>query len=647
MDASSSEQAFAHFVRDHRAEVLAEWERRVRALPPAAELDTKALIDHLPMILDDIAASVDAAHDGDGKPRVGNDPDRHALTRLGQGYDLGQVVTEYSLLRETILELSARQPHAYPDGLRIFNRILDDAIARAVDRYSQASQRMLRALDRISMLAFGNSTMDELLHTLLEVMLQASPAVDEATILLLDGDRLHVRASVGITSERDADFSIALGEGFSGGIAARRQPAFVRSAETDPQVVSPFLRERGIKALYGVPIIDADDVIGVAHMGSRTAHEFHDEDLLLFRAMVNRASHLITETRLKHALAARADELKLVLDAAAIGAWSWDLGSDKLTWDERTRALFGVGDEPITYARFVEAVAADDRERVAEAIERAIAGQSAYRIRFRVVRSDGEERHVEARGAVLRENGAPARFIGTIEDRTSDEYAERERELFLAALGHDLRSPLNAIMMASTNLIHHADLVEPVARTVARIARSSERMARLIEQLLDFARARAGYPIQLAPRRVDLAELWQHVLDELGLSVPDRRIVLRASGDTTGEWDPDRLLQVFQNLASNAVQYGDPTQPITISTTDEGERVCSDVHNRGAPIPAELLPVLFDPFRRGVRGRGLGLGLYIAQEIVKAHGGRIEARSSAEEGTRFRVILPRRRAATA
>lgn len=640
--------AFVTFLREHRDDVLREWERRVRALPPAADLDTQALIDHLPHLLEEISDLADEAlADGSGDEPRGpsrQQTDRHAIERLHQGYDLGHVVTEYSLLRETVQQLSAREVRVYPEALRVFNQVLDAAVRQAVERYALASQRMLKALDRISMLALGEQDQGRLLHTLLETMMQAAPAVDEVTILLKRGNRLYVRDAVGVTSERDAGFSLEVGEGFAGSVVARKGPICLRSAETDPLVRSEFLRERGLKALYGVPLMDGSEVIGVAHIGSLTANEFLDEDMFLFRAMANRASQLITENWLKEELRIKAEELNAALDCAQLGTFHWDLRTDELRWSPRARALFGISaDEPLDYPRFLELVAPEDRERIAAATKATLETGRTYRERYRVVRPDGRVAHLAARGALVREDGVAARFLGTVQDRSDEAYAERERELFLAALGHDLRSPLGAITLAAGSLLRHATIPESAMKTVARIAYSGDRMARLIEQLLDFARARAGQKMALTPRRVDLAELWQHALDDVILSQPDRQITLRCEGNPVGEWDPDRVLQLFQNLVWNAVQYGDPARPISVTVRSERDEVTSEVHNYGPPIPPEMLPVLFDPFRRGRGGgRGLGLGLYIARQIALAHGGRLDVSSSAEAGTSFRVTLPRR-----
>jgi signal transduction histidine kinase len=214
--------------------------------------------------------------------------------------------------------------------------------------------------------------------------------------------------------------------------------------------------------------------------------------------------------------------------------------------------------------------------------------------------------------------------------------------MFLAALGHDLRNPLHAIQLGAGSLARSSEVSPASAKQAHRIVRTTNMMARLIEQLLDFARARVGHPLPISRRRTDLKDLWREVIDEIELSEPGRRVILRALGDTSGEWDPDRMLRVFQNLGWNAAQYGDPLAPIEILLQGTPESVVVEVHNEGEPIPPAQLSRLFDPFRRAYhKGHGLGLGLFIAREIVRLHSGQIEASSSGSAGTTFRILLPR------
>jgi PAS domain S-box-containing protein len=224
----------------------------------------------------------------------------------------------------------------------------------------------------------------------------------------------------------------------------------------------------------------------------------------------------------------------------------------------------------------------------------------------------------------------------------------RFREQFVGIVGHDLRNPLSAILTASELLLRHGGLADRQARAVTRIAASAERMARMIDDLLDFTRSRLGGGFPISPRRVDLRELCAQVIEELELAHPERTIDFQAEGDAWGSWDPDRIAQVISNLIGNALTHSPDSATVRVRLADEQDRVVLTTNNAGPPIPAEVVPHLFEPGRRGPprHGRagssGLGLGLYIVQQIVLAHGGRIDVASDAADGTTFTVTLPRR-----
>jgi signal transduction histidine kinase len=147
-------------------------------------------------------------------------------------------------------------------------------------------------------------------------------------------------------------------------------------------------------------------------------------------------------------------------------------------------------------------------------------------------------------------------------------------------------------------------------------------------------------PVTRVP--ADLDAVVREALDELRMAWPGREIALQSIGDLRGAWDPARIAQVISNLVGNALAHGDQQQPVRVTARATGEGVRLEVWNGGPPIPEALRPVLFEPFHRGrTHSRGLGLGLYIVQQIVQAHGGHIEMSSTAEAGTRFAVHLPR------
>jgi signal transduction histidine kinase len=227
------------------------------------------------------------------------------------------------------------------------------------------------------------------------------------------------------------------------------------------------------------------------------------------------------------------------------------------------------------------------------------------------------------------------------------QHTQQFQERFLAILGHDLRNPLAAIDMGAS-LLRLQTAHDPAARRVLdKVDSSTRRMTRMIEQILDLTRSRLGGSLSVHPADMELATTLAATIDELQIANPGRTIDLVCGHRFPGQWDADRLEQVFSNLLGNAVQYGSRDKPVTVTVHEENDVVRVDVHNEGPPIPDELRASLFDPFRRGTRESrtaataGLGLGLYISRELVRAHGGEIVVRSSTSEGTTFSVSLPR------
>jgi two-component system sensor histidine kinase/response regulator len=218
----------------------------------------------------------------------------------------------------------------------------------------------------------------------------------------------------------------------------------------------------------------------------------------------------------------------------------------------------------------------------------------------------------------------------------------RLHEMFAAVLSHDLRNPLNAIATGA-QLIQENPGEAFAKQASARILSSSQRMARMIEDLLDLTRARLAGGIPIARAAVDLGAVIARVAQEHQVSHPQRRIAVTSDGDLNGEWDGDRLGQVASNLIGNALQYGDENEPITVRLSGAlPNELIFTVSNTGAIAP-ELLPRIFDPFSGVDDARprsGLGLGLYIAQQIVVSHQGQIDV-ESANEQTTFRVSVPR------
>lgn len=246
--------------------------------------------------------------------------------------------------------------------------------------------------------------------------------------------------------------------------------------------------------------------------------------------------------------------------------------------------------------------------------------------------------------AELAERAETARMQSEAQSRQSAEFAE----LTGAMLGHDLRNPLNIITLGASALRASGTLDERQMKNLLRIEDNAQRMARMISDFLDLTRSRLGGGIPILPRDVDVQAVSRNVLEGLEATNPGRQLRLRSAGDCRMVGDPDRIAQVVTNLVQNALLYSTPESPIDVSLMGDGDAVVLEVHNTGPPIPESLRTQLFEPFqRRGQDGKrerrhsaGLGLGLYIVDQIVKAHGGSVRVESSTERGTTFTVRWP-------
>jgi signal transduction histidine kinase len=231
--------------------------------------------------------------------------------------------------------------------------------------------------------------------------------------------------------------------------------------------------------------------------------------------------------------------------------------------------------------------------------------------------------------------------------RAAEEAASRAeylREQLLGVVGHDLRTPLNALQLGISALQMDGKLEERQTRQLTIMSRAARRMERMIHELLDFTRARlaGGIPVTPAPMSLDL--LLKRVIEEYRLTYPEHPLLLTTEGDLTGHWDEARLAQLLDNLLQNALRHSLQDAPIGLTVKAGPSQVTLAVINRGPLLPPEEREAIFEPFRRGKRaaGEGLGLGLFIAKQIAEAHGGHISVESSVEQGTSFKVCLPRR-----
>jgi len=220
---------------------------------------------------------------------------------------------------------------------------------------------------------------------------------------------------------------------------------------------------------------------------------------------------------------------------------------------------------------------------------------------------------------------------------------EQARNLLLGMLGHDLRSPLQSIQMTA-HYLAALNAGDKVSEAATRLINSGARMKALLDDLLDFNRTKLGLGVNIARAPVDIRSLFADQAEELRGAHPDHPLALEVRGDCKGMWDGHRLEQLLANLVTNAMKYGTPRAPVRVLVTGEESDVRLEVINIGPAIDPAILGQIFEPLTRGDQRASadgsLGLGLYIAREIVKAHGGEITARSDGSE-TAFTARLPR------
>lgn len=268
---------------------------------------------------------------------------------------------------------------------------------------------------------------------------------------------------------------------------------------------------------------------------------------------------------------------------------------------------------------------------------------------FRALRASVLRLYQESGGTDL---AGVRRFNESVDELLAESISHYEkmtdlyRDQFLGILGHDLRGPLSAIASGADLLVMSAEGGQRAAAIAPGILRSAQRMARMIDDILDFTRDRLGGAIPLKRVRTDLEQVCHEVIREVETAHPTAAVRLESTGDLSGEWDRDRLIQVVSNLVGNAIQHGDG-KSVRLVAQGHSEEVVLAIHNSGMPIPADATRSIFEPLVRrppeaGDDAQRLGLGLFIARAIVKGHGGQIDVTSSENEGTTFTVRLPRK-----
>jgi PAS domain S-box-containing protein len=355
----------------------------------------------------------------------------------------------------------------------------------------------------------------------------------------------------------------------------------------------------------------------------------------------------------EEALRQAAEDLGTAQRVAHVGSFRLDTRTQQVTWSEELYRIFGLDpSKPRTVPLYLDpegtALSDETKARLRAAIDKTAADGSPYELEFAAKRPDGSIVWVAARGEAIRdEAGQVSGVAGTCTDVTKLKALERLRDEWTSVIAHDLRQPIGTVLMASDllpNLRENA-LSEEEQKLAGRIHSAGETLRRMVDDLLDMSLLESDR-LKLDREPTNAADLVRQTVERLAHVKGIERVrVVAEPGLPPVFVDSMRMGQVIGNLVSNAIKYGDPDTEVSIGVARAADEVEIAVTNHGSGIPEDELPRLFNRFMRSRRTRGsgvpgLGLGLYIAQGIVQAHGGSLAAASVPGETTTFTMRLP-------
>jgi PAS domain S-box-containing protein len=360
-------------------------------------------------------------------------------------------------------------------------------------------------------------------------------------------------------------------------------------------------------------------------------------------------SEITDRKRMEEALRQSEADLRDAERVAHLGSWMWNATDGTARWSEELYRIMGI-EPPPHMAPFRPDAGDIPPETLAvirNVLHAIIRENRPYEMDMEIKRPDGTTRWVATRGDVVRnERGEIVAVSGTAQDITELKELQRQRDEWTSLIAHDLRQPIGVITMAASALPEmHAEAPDKAHELIRRIAAAADGLGRLVDDLLDLS--------LLEARRLTLDRQWvkpellvNDAVERLSHLTVGRRVSIRKPERLPEVFvDQMRIGQVLGNLISNAVKYGDPGTDIDVCLEEHGSEVDIAVENRGPGIPPDEIEHLFNRFMRTKRARrshvrGLGVGLYIARELVVAHKGRIWVESTPGERTTFHVSLP-------
>ncbi|GEJ57455.1 PAS domain-containing protein [Anaeromyxobacter diazotrophicus] len=597
----------AEALRNRRNEIVRRWAERVRERLGEAG-PAPALLDSLPQYVDALAAALEAR----GGPDAGEAARiaaEHGAQRSVLGIEVDQLVLEYRLLRQVVVEVARESTGVGADDVLALSDLLIEGAASALRAWSEERQAVLRRAS--TLLDLGDAFFE------------------------LDRDWRFVRVNSNQERLSGKKRGETLGRNFW-----EIWPDLTRAGNPYWEEYHRVMDERVPREFdaYYAPLDLWAAVTAYPIEGGGIAVFFRDA-----------SPRKRAERRLAEALAV----LEGIFASAPVGLALVDRELRYVRMNDALAALRGVRPEDVvgrTLREVFPALAAVLEPRYRQVLA---TGEPVLDVEFSSPMTSGPGWHLGS-WFPIRDAAGEVFLVGAVvvditRRKHDEEELRRAREFEQQLIGiasHDLRNPLGAVLFGASTLLSKEDLPDRHLRAVARIRSAAERATRLIHDLLDLTRARLTGSLPVQPRPVDLGTVVEGVVDELHGASGDRAIEVQRRGSLEGTWDPDRLAQLASNLLANALKYGRPDRPVRVELDGSApDAVTLRVRNEGDPISPELLGRLFQPWERAGQqagtAQGVGLGLFIVERIAAAHGGSARATSTAEDGTAFEVRLPR------
>jgi PAS domain S-box-containing protein len=553
---------------------------------------------------------------------------------------------------------------------RVEERIREEQVARAE---ADATSRRLTAIQAVTDASLGALELVPMLQELL-ARVRTILAADAAAIFLADADGAHLTraASSGFVHPLDQPTRIPFGQGVVGQVAARGLPIAVPEIDGS-DVVTTVLQEH-IRSLAGAPLMVESRVIGVLYVGSRAHRLFTLEEVSLLGLCAIRAAAAVERARAHAELSESERRFRATFEQSAVGCAFRNCQGRVLLVNDTLCRILGYPREELCRMTSDEVTYPDDRPAHVALSQRLDRGEiDSYSLEKRYLRRDGEIVWADVTASLVRNAaGAPEYAAYIMQDISERKQAEQERDRllseltkalaardrFLRAASHELKTPLTSLMLlAQTFARSAADANDDspgnrLGASASMVLRQTRRLATLVDQLLEVSHTGVGGSIPLELDEVDLVAVTRGAassLEEEAIAARAPITVHAAEAPVLGRGDRARLDVALKGLLSNALKYG-AGHPVSVGVRPNGDLGEVTVRDEGVGIRPEDQARIFERYEQAtpeLEAGGLGIGLWIAREIVVAHGGTIRVESQPERGTTFTVELPRVRQVTA